>query len=70
MLNFVRQQEQKLARRLLAWHYEKHSIPMPVSSELDRQARRLTDDAHRVARERGRNVLSIIKELVSDISRK
>jgi len=67
MLKFVKQQEQKLAMRLLAWHYEKNATRMPSSSELIRQADRLVDDAHHIARERGRNVLSIIKELVGEI---
>jgi len=67
MLSFVKQQEQKLAMRLLAWHYEKNGMVMPPISELSLQAERLVDDAHRIARERGRNVLTIIKELVGDI---
>jgi len=53
--------------RLLAWHYEKNGMVMPSISELGQQAERLVDDAHRIARERGRNVLSIIKELVGEI---
>jgi len=28
------------------------------------------DEAHRIARERGRNVLSIMKELVGDLKKK
>jgi hypothetical protein len=67
MIGFIRQQEQKLAMRLLAWHYEKNAMVMPPPSELSQQAGRLVNDAHRIARERGRNVLSIIKELVGDI---
>ena len=69
MLKFVKQQEQKLAMRLLAWHYEKNSIVMPPPSELRQQAERLVNDAHRIARERGRNVVSIIKDLVADIKK-
>ncbi|MDX2512400.1 MAG: hypothetical protein QNK25_10160 [Desulfobacterales bacterium] len=66
-MGFIRQQEQKLAMRLLAWHYEKNGMVMPPISELGQQAERLVDDAHRIARERGRNVMSIIKELIGDI---
>ncbi len=55
--------------RLLAWHYEKNAILMPPPSELRQQAQRLVNDAHRIARERGQNVLSIIKELVGDIKK-
>ena len=69
MMGFIKQQEQKLALRLLAWHYEKNAILMPPPSELRQQAQRLVNDAHRIARERGQNVLSIIKELVGDIKK-
>ena len=67
MLKFVKQQEQKLAMRLLAWHYEKNAMLMPSPSELSQQADRLVNDANHIARERRRNVLSIIKELVGEI---
>ena len=69
MMGFIKQQEQKLALRLLAWHYEKNAILMPPPSELRQQAQRLVNDAHRIARERGQNVLSIIKELVGNIKK-
>jgi hypothetical protein len=69
-MGFIKQQEQKLAMRLLAWHYEKNAILMPPPSALSQQADRLVKDAHDIARERGRNVLSIIKELVGEIRKK
>ena len=37
---------------------------------LEGHARQLVDDAHRIARERGGNVLSILKEMVVDIRRR
>ena len=67
MLRFIKQQEKKVALRLLAWQYQKRNMPMPVMAELDRQAGHLVDEAHRIARERGQNVISIIKELVTEI---
>ena len=70
MIGFIKNQEQKLAIRLLAWHYEKNAIVMPPPSELRQQADRLVNDAHRIARERGRNVMSIIKDLVADIKKR
>jgi len=66
MLGFIRQQERKVALRLLAWQYQRQSIPLPPIGELENQAGRLVDDAHRIARERGQNVITIIKELVAD----
>jgi hypothetical protein len=68
-MGFIRQQEQKLAMRLLAWHYEKNANVMPPPSELRQQADRLVNDAHNIARERGRNVISILKELIGDIKK-
>lgn len=69
MIGFIRQQEQKLAMRLLAWHYEKNAIVLPPPSELRKQAGRLVEDAHKIARERGRNVMSIMKDLVAEIKK-
>lgn len=69
MIGFIRQQEQKLAMRLLAWHYEKNAIVLPLPSELRQQADRLVEDAHKIARERGRNVMSIMKDLVAEIKK-
>ena len=67
MLGFIRQQERKVALRLLAWQYQRQKLPLPPMVELENQAGRLVDDAHQIARERGQNVITIIKELVADI---
>ena len=69
-MGFIRQQEEKLAVRLLTWRYQKMNITVPSMPELERQAAKLVDDAHRIARERGRNVISIMKDLVDDLKRK
>ena len=69
-MGFIRQQEEKLAVRLLTWRYQKMNITVPAESELQHQAAKLVDDAHKIARERGRNVISIIKDLVDDLKRK
>ena len=68
-MGFFRQQEEKLAVRLLAWQYQRTNLPIPALPDLERQAAGLVDEAHRIARERGRNVLSILKELVSDLKK-
>jgi hypothetical protein len=59
-----------LAARLLAWQYQRMNIPVPAIEELEQQAARLVEDAHRIARERGRNVISILKEMISDLKTK
>ncbi|MBW2202151.1 MAG: hypothetical protein JRF71_15200 [Deltaproteobacteria bacterium] len=68
-MGFVRRQEERLAIRLLTWQYQRMNHPVPASSELERLAQKLVDDAHRIARERGRNVIEIIKDLISDIKK-
>lgn len=69
-MGFIRQQEEKMAVRLLTWRYQKMNINVPPMPELERQAAKLVDDAHDIARERGRNVISIMKDLVDDLKRK
>ena len=68
-MGFIRQQEERLAIRLLIWQYERLKLPVPGLSELERKASKLVEDAHRIARERGRNVISIIKDLVGDLKK-
>ena len=70
MKGFVRRQEERLAVRLLEWRYQKMNMPLPSKDELERHAADIVDDAHRIARERGRNVMSIIKEMVADIKKR
>jgi len=70
VMGFIRQQEERLAIRLLIWQYERMKLPVPPLSELERMAGKLVNDAHRIARERGRNVISIIKDLVNDLKKK
>ena len=68
-MGFIRQQEERLAMRLLAWQYQKMSLALPAPSELKHQAAKLVDDAHRIARKRGQNVITIIKDLVADLKK-
>ncbi len=68
-MGFFRKQEEKLALRLLAWQYQRTNTPLPSTSKLQAQTSQLVDDAHRIARERGRNVISVLKDLVKDIRR-
>lgn len=68
-MGFIRQQEIKLAAKLLTWRYQKMNINVPAVPELQRQASKLVDDAHKIARERGRNVISIMRDLVDDLKK-
>ncbi len=66
---FIRRQEENLAIRLLEWKYQKMNLIVPPVSELQRLASNIVDDGHRIARERGRSVISIIKELIADMKK-
>jgi hypothetical protein len=69
-MGFFRQQEEKLAMRFLSWQYQKLNQPIPDNAELARQASRIVEEAHQIARERGSNVVSIMKDLISDLRKK
>ena len=68
-MGFFRQQEERLAVRFITWRYEKLGKPIPDAAELKIQASKIVAEAHRIARERGRNVVAIIKDLVNDIKK-
>jgi hypothetical protein len=68
-VGFIRQQEERLAVRLLIWQYRRINVSVPAMEELEKQAARFVEDAHRIARERGRNVMSILKEMINDIKK-
>jgi hypothetical protein len=66
-MGFIRQQQERLAVRFLQWQYQKMNLTAPAAPELERQARKIVKEAHQIARNRGRNVLVIMKELIADI---
>jgi len=68
-MGFIRQQEEKLAVRFLSWQYEKLKKPIPAEAELAKQAAQIVAEAHDIARKRGRNVMSIIKDLIAEIKK-
>lgn len=67
MKGFIRQQEERFAIKLLVWQFQKNGMTVPPEADLARRASQLVDEAHRIGAERGRNVLSILKELVASI---
>ncbi len=68
-MSFIRRQEERLAVRYLIWRYERAKTPVPSKQELEQRAAKIVADAHRIARERGSNVVGIIKELIDDIKK-
>ena len=69
-MGFIRQQEERLAVRLLIWQYQRMNISAPQMKELEQQASRLVEDAHRIARERGKNIIFILKEMIGDLTKR
>jgi hypothetical protein len=68
-MGFFRQQQEKMAMKYLIWQHQKMNIPIPSISQLQQQAVKIVDDAHKIAKERGKNVLGIMKELAEDIKK-
>lgn len=68
-MKFIKEQEKRLAVRYLIWQYEKRKLPLPPLAELEQHAAGIVDEAHRIAAKRGRNVLSIIKEMITEFQR-
>jgi len=66
-MGFIRRGEERLAICFLEWHYRKANLEMPASSKLQGQAKKIVDEAHRIARDTGGNVISIIKEIIDDL---
>jgi len=69
-MGFIREQEERLVIGLLTAKYQKKNLPVPDISELKRQAAKIVDEAHGIASERGKNVLSIIKNTAKEFKNK
>ncbi len=68
-MNLFKKQKIGAAMRLLQWQYEKQGIKVPKFQTLEKQAEKLVDDAGKIASERGKNVLSILKEMITKIQK-
>jgi len=64
-MGFIRKQEEKFAFKLLEWRYQRDQRPIPEKQALREHAARIVSEAHAVARERGGNVVSILKDMIS-----
>lgn len=69
-MGFFRQQEEQMALRLLKWQYSKTDQPEPALDILKDKAADVVDEAHRIAKERGRNVFFILKEMLEEIKKR
>jgi len=68
-VGFLRKQEEKFAAKLLEWRYKQQEMPLPGRQHLYKQAARIVTDAHEIAKKRGGNVWSIIKDMMSPSNR-
>lgn len=69
-MGFIRRQEEKMAARLIQWHLSQKAMPPLTPAELAQKSSALVEEAHRVARHRGKNVLVIMKEMVADVMKR
>ena len=68
MMGFIRQQEEKLAAKLVLGTYAKKNLPPPKPERLNMIASLVVDEAHRIAKMRGKNVLAILKDMAAKIA--
>ncbi|MBU1340314.1 MAG: hypothetical protein KKE44_18455 [Proteobacteria bacterium] len=66
---FVWKQEVAFARKLLVWRYEQSGTALPDEAVLSAHAQKVVEDAHRIAKKNGSNVLEILKKQVRDIKK-
>jgi hypothetical protein len=62
LLKHIRQSELRLAKSILRWKLQKEGSPPPDNGDLDAAASRLLDEARKIAKKRGMNLLDILKE--------
>lgn len=58
-----------MAARLLAWRYKRAGAAVPDAPRLSAMAENIVTEAHQIARKRGQNVWTIVKELVEDLKK-
>lgn len=58
-----------MALRLLKWRYSNSGQPEPSVDLMQRKAVEIVNQAHHIARQRGRNVWAILKEMLEDVKK-
>ena len=64
-MGFIRKQEEKFALKLLEWRYKQQQQPLPDKTILKQNAAEIVSQAHAIARQRGGNVMAILKDMFS-----
>ncbi len=67
MIGFFRKQEERLAEQFIRRQYAKQDLSPPDAVTLSAQAAQIVNEAHRIARNRGGNVWTILKQMGEDI---
>jgi hypothetical protein len=65
-MGFLRRQEEQMVVRVLRSRYAAQGVTEPAGDELRRKAVEIVDEAHRILRRRGGNLVDIVKDLVAD----
>ena len=63
-MGFIRNQQIKITVSLLQWKYKNDGLKIPDKKFLNNYAGKVVDEAKVIAKKRGLNILSILKELV------
>jgi len=64
-MGFIRKQEEKFALKLLEWRYKQQEQPLPDKAVLKQHAAQIVSQAHAIAKQRGGNVMAILKDMFS-----
>lgn len=64
-MGFIRDQQIKITISLLEWKYKRDGLKVPERKVLKSYAGKIVDEAKVIAKKRGLNILSILKELVN-----
>ncbi len=64
-MGFIKNQQIKIAVNLLEWKLKKDGMNVPERKILKAQAEKVVDEAVKIAKTRGMNILSILKELIN-----
>jgi len=67
MIGYFRKKEERLAEHLIRRQYERQGLAPPDDVTLSLQANQIVTEAHRIVSKRGRNVMTILKELADGI---
>ncbi|MCP3925735.1 MAG: hypothetical protein GY714_24465 [Desulfobacterales bacterium] len=64
-MGFIKNQQIKIAANLLEWKLKNDGMKVPERKILKAQAEKVVDEAIKITKTRGINILSILKELIN-----